>query len=51
MPDGSRRDEFVEWVNGIKHLQAPNWLGLPNNAQSVLLTDRGAVLRLFWGDN
>ncbi len=41
MPDGVRREQFVQWTDSIKHLQAPIWLGLPNNAEKVLLTNRG----------
>ena len=41
MPDGTRREQFVQWAESIKTLQAPSWLGLPNNAEKVLLTNRG----------
>ena len=43
MPDAIRREQFVEWTEGIRHLQVPNWLGLPNNAEKVLLTERGRI--------
>jgi dynein heavy chain 1 len=44
MPEGVRREQFVEWTEAITHLQAPVWLGLPNNAEKVLLTERGACV-------
>lgn len=44
VPDVNTRDQLIQWVNHIKHLQMPNWIGLPNNAEKVLLTDRGQEL-------
>ncbi|XP_073494500.1 cytoplasmic dynein 1 heavy chain 1 isoform X2 [Phyllobates terribilis] len=41
MPDGIRRDEFVQWVEMLPDTQTPSWLGLPNNAERVLLTTQG----------
>ncbi|KAM9294157.1 cytoplasmic dynein 1 heavy chain 1 [Gastrophryne carolinensis] len=41
MPDGIRRDEFVQWVETLPDTQTPSWLGLPNNAERVLLTTQG----------
>ncbi|XP_044127627.1 cytoplasmic dynein 1 heavy chain 1 isoform X1 [Bufo gargarizans] len=41
MPDGIRRDEFVQWVELLPDAQTPSWLGLPNNAECVLLTTQG----------
>ncbi|PIO29039.1 hypothetical protein AB205_0122750 [Aquarana catesbeiana] len=43
MPDGIRRDEFVQWVELLPDTQTPSWLGLPNNAERVLLTTQGKV--------
>ena len=43
MPDAIRREQFVEWTESIRHLQVPSWLGLPNNAEKVLLTERGRI--------
>ena len=43
MPEGTRREQFVAWANdAIPTLQVPLWLGLPNNAEKLLLTNRGA---------
>ncbi|XP_069493861.1 cytoplasmic dynein 1 heavy chain 1 [Ambystoma mexicanum] len=41
MPDGIRRDEFVQWIELLPDTQTPSWLGLPNNAERVLLTTEG----------
>ncbi|XP_007951321.1 cytoplasmic dynein 1 heavy chain 1 [Orycteropus afer afer] len=41
MPDGIRREEFVQWVELLPDTQTPSWLGLPNNAERVLLTTQG----------
>lgn len=41
MPDGIRRDQFLHWVESLTDRQTPSWLGLPNNAEKVLLTTRG----------
>lgn len=41
MPDGIRRDQFLQWVEKLTDRQTPSWLGLPNNAEKVLLTTRG----------
>ncbi|XP_018494643.2 dynein heavy chain, cytoplasmic [Galendromus occidentalis] len=44
MPEGIRRDQFLHWVEQLTELQQPSWLGLPNNAEKVLLTNRGSDL-------
>ncbi|XP_044006814.1 dynein heavy chain, cytoplasmic isoform X3 [Aphidius gifuensis] len=44
MPDGTRRDHFLKWIESLSDRQAPSWLGLPNNAEKVLLTTRGTDL-------
>jgi dynein heavy chain 1 len=43
VPDGVTRDELLRWVQAIRQLQVPAWLGLPNNADKVLLTVRGGI--------
>ncbi|KAL1138869.1 hypothetical protein AAG570_008931 [Ranatra chinensis] len=40
MPDGTRRDHFLHWIESLADRQTPSWLGLPNNAEKVLLTTR-----------
>lgn len=44
MPDGTRRDHFLKWIEALADRQTPSWLGLPNNAEKVLLTTRGTDL-------
>lgn len=41
MPDGIRREEFIHWVEMLPDTQTPSWLGLPSNAEKVLLTTQG----------
>lgn len=42
MPDGIKREQFVTWIEQTLRtlIQQPSWLGLPNNAEIVLLTAR-----------
>ena len=43
IPEGIlRRDQFLNWVESLPDRQTPSWLGLPNNAEKVLLTNSGA---------
>ncbi|XP_045484392.1 dynein heavy chain, cytoplasmic isoform X1 [Pieris rapae] len=44
MPDGNRRDQFFKWIEELSDRQSPSWLGLPNNAEKVLLTTQGSEL-------
>ncbi|ROT81449.1 Dynein heavy chain, cytoplasmic [Penaeus vannamei] len=39
--EGIRRDQFLHWVESLSDRQTPTWLGLPNNAEKVLLTNKG----------
>ena len=38
MPEGIRRDQFLHWTETLSGRQTPSWLGLPDNAEKVLLT-------------
>ncbi|XP_030854690.1 cytoplasmic dynein 1 heavy chain 1 [Strongylocentrotus purpuratus] len=44
MPEGIRREQFVQWVEALPDNQTPSWLGLPNNAEKLLLTTQGISL-------
>uniref|UniRef100_A0A914Y4V7 Uncharacterized protein n=1 Tax=Panagrolaimus superbus TaxID=310955 RepID=A0A914Y4V7_9BILA len=44
IPEAHSHDELLQWISHIEHLQMPNWIGLPNNAEKVLLTVRGQEL-------
>ncbi|KAL3074128.1 hypothetical protein niasHT_033336 [Heterodera trifolii] len=35
------KDELINWVINIKALQTPDWIGLPNNAEKMLIAKRG----------
>lgn len=41
IPDGNSREHLIHWAEKMPYLQLPYWLGLPNNAEKVLLTVRG----------
>eukprot|EP00730_Choanoeca_flexa_P004836 TRINITY_DN11816_c0_g3_i1.p1 TRINITY_DN11816_c0_g3~~TRINITY_DN11816_c0_g3_i1.p1 ORF type:complete len:1768 (+),score=556.53 TRINITY_DN11816_c0_g3_i1:318-5306(+) len=43
-PEGFHRDQFLSWGSSLPDAQSPTWLGLPANAQRVLLTQRAAAL-------
>ncbi|XP_041352869.1 LOW QUALITY PROTEIN: cytoplasmic dynein 1 heavy chain 1-like [Gigantopelta aegis] len=42
MPDGVRREQFIQFVDNMEDRQTPSWLGLPNNAENVLMTTYGS---------
>jgi len=44
MPEGIRRDQFIQWTENLPDNQSPSWLGLPNNAEKVLLTTQGGEM-------
>ncbi|XP_033735277.1 cytoplasmic dynein 1 heavy chain 1-like isoform X2 [Pecten maximus] len=45
MPDGVQREQFVQFAELLEgDRQTPAWLGLPNNAEKVLLTNRGSAM-------
>ena len=39
-----RREQFVHWSEKLPDNQTPSWLGLPNNAEKVLLTTMASDL-------
>lgn len=42
VPEGIRRDEFLAWVESLdQSSQSPSWLGLPPNAQRVIMLNLG----------
>ncbi|RWS14208.1 Dynein heavy chain: cytoplasmic-like protein [Dinothrombium tinctorium] len=44
MPEGIRRDHFLHFVENLSDRQSPSWLGLPDNAEKVLLTNQGSAM-------
>eukprot|EP00043_Microstomoeca_roanoka_P020037 m.234910 g.234910 ORF g.234910 m.234910 type:complete len:4574 (+) comp17091_c0_seq1:164-13885(+) len=43
-PEGTRRDQFLQWADSLPNSQSPAWLGLPANAENVLLTNRAETM-------
>ncbi|KAJ3212195.1 hypothetical protein HDU67_003972 [Dinochytrium kinnereticum] len=41
IPEGTRMDQILQWVSGLPDQQPPSWLGLPSNAERVLMAARG----------
>lgn len=39
MPDATKKEQFLEWVDQLRVQQTPSWLGLPNSAEKVLLVN------------
>jgi dynein heavy chain 1 len=39
MPDATKKEQFIEWIENLRHQQTPSWLGLPNSAEKVLLAN------------
>lgn len=44
MPEGNRRDQFLHWAESLVGRQTPSWLGLPDNAEKVLLANQTSSL-------
>jgi hypothetical protein len=43
-PEGSTRDQFMQWLSALPTKQSPVWLGLPFHAERVLLGTRAQQL-------
>ncbi|KAI8818344.1 dynein heavy chain [Fimicolochytrium jonesii] len=44
IPDGIRKEQFTSWIKSLPTQQPPSWLGLPNNAEMVVMAAKGADL-------
>jgi len=44
MPEGKTKNSFIEWASNLPSTQSPTWIGLPTNAEMVLLTNQSKVL-------
>ncbi|KAL0081796.1 dynein heavy chain [Phycomyces blakesleeanus] len=44
VPEGTKMEHFMDWVNKLPDREPPTWLGLPGNAERVLLTLKGNTL-------
>jgi dynein heavy chain 1 len=41
IPEGTKMSHFIEWVRKLPENQPPHWLGLPRNAEKLLMASRG----------
>lgn len=41
VPSGTNMRDFVEWVNQLPEREPPTYLGLPSNAEKLLLVNHG----------
>lgn len=41
MPEGNEMKDFLEWVNHLPEREPPTYLGLPANAEKLLLVGHG----------
>lgn len=41
VPEGNEVKDFMEWVNGLPEREPPTYLGLPANAEKLLLVGHG----------
>ncbi|KAI9339082.1 dynein heavy chain [Obelidium mucronatum] len=44
IPDETKMDKILDWVGRLPEQQPPTWLGLPANAEKVLLTIKGTEM-------
>jgi dynein heavy chain 1 len=44
VPEGISMAEFMKWVNALPEREPPTYLGLPANAEKLLLVDQGSVM-------
>ncbi|KAI9220479.1 dynein heavy chain 1, cytosolic [Blastocladiella britannica] len=44
VPEGTRMEHFVEWAQRLPEREPPSWLGLPENAEKVILAHHGTKL-------
>lgn len=44
VPERTKRADFLKWIQDLPTTQLPIWIGLPNNAERVLMTVRSRKL-------
>jgi dynein heavy chain 1 len=44
IPEGTKMEHFMDWVSKLPEREPPSWLGLPANAERVLLTTKGRFI-------
>ncbi|KAJ3336987.1 hypothetical protein HDU93_001788 [Gonapodya sp. JEL0774] len=42
--EGTKPDHFIEWVEALPDQEPPSWLGLPENADKVLSSNKGFAM-------
>ncbi|KAM9964742.1 hypothetical protein ACTFIW_004524 [Dictyostelium discoideum] len=40
VPEGTTRAHFMKWIEALPEISTPIWLGLPENAESLLLSNK-----------
>ncbi|CAG8466762.1 5969_t:CDS:10, partial [Racocetra fulgida] len=45
IPDGTKMEDFVNWIDNLPEREPPIWLGLPSNAERVLATSKGRKMK------
>lgn len=55
-PDATKRVDFERWIDALPAVQSPEWLGLPADAERLLLTNHGRkvlqnLLKMFRVDD
>lgn len=43
IPQDTTKSKYVEWVKQLPTNEKPTWLGLPDNAEKVLLISQGLI--------
>lgn len=41
LPQETQKSQYIQWVNRLPANEKPTWLGLPDNAEKVLLISEG----------
>jgi dynein heavy chain 1 len=44
IPDGTKPEQFLDWVRSLPDREPPSWLGLPPSAESVIAVSQGTHL-------
>eukprot|EP00927_Polykrikos_kofoidii_P026243 TRINITY_DN23401_c0_g4_i1.p1 TRINITY_DN23401_c0_g4~~TRINITY_DN23401_c0_g4_i1.p1 ORF type:complete len:2209 (-),score=513.79 TRINITY_DN23401_c0_g4_i1:103-6207(-) len=47
-PDGRKRDQFMEWIEGLPAKGSPAWIGLPVHAEQMLRINRAQYQLQAW---
>jgi len=44
IPEGNKKEHFVRWVEQLPNVESPLWLGMPDNAENLLLKKKGQAV-------